>query len=70
MARFAPRGDWRTHEGKNREARIYVRWKGREELTKEWRPDITKGVKIDIAPWERLGMFPVKKIVLTVEMDE
>ena len=29
---------------------------------KGWRPDIDDGVKINIAPWERLGMFTVKKI--------
>lgn len=36
-------------------------WKG-------WRPDINDGVKINIAPWERIGLFPVKKIVGVVEM--
>ena len=63
MVRFASRRDWRTHEGKNREVRIYVAWRGPEEQAKGWRPDINKGAKINIAPWERLGMFPVKKIV-------
>jgi hypothetical protein len=38
--------------------------------TKGWRPDINDGVKINIAPWERLEMFPVKKIVGNVEMGE
>jgi hypothetical protein len=28
------------------------------------------GVNINIAPWERLGLFPVKEIVLTVEIGE
>ena len=60
----------RIQEGKDREARIYVSWKGPEEQPKGWRPDINEGVKINIAPWERLGMFPVKKIVGTVEMGE
>jgi len=60
----------RIQEGKDREARIYVRWKGPEEQSKGWRPDINDGVKINIAPWERLGMFPVKKIVGNVEMGE
>jgi len=44
--------------------------KEREEQPKEWRPDINEGVKINIAPGERLSKFPVKKIVLTVEMGE
>jgi len=44
--------------------------KGPEEQAKEWKSDINEGVKINIAPGERLGMFPVKKIVLTVEMGE
>ena len=70
MVRFAPGRDRHTHEGKNREARIYVCWKGPKEQPKEWRPDINEGVKVNIAPWQRLGMFPVKKIVLTVEMEE
>jgi hypothetical protein len=70
MVRVAPRGDRHTHEGKNREARIYVRWKGPEEQAKGRRPDINKGSKINIAPWDRLRMFPVKKIVLTMEMGE
>jgi hypothetical protein len=45
-------------------------WKGPEEQAKGRRPDMNEGVKINVAPWERLGMFPVKKIVLTVEMGE
>ena len=31
---------------------------------------MNEGVKINIAPWERLGKFSVKKIVLTVEIGE
>jgi len=69
MVRFAPGRDRHTHEGKNREARIYAGRKGPEEQAKEWRADINEGVKINIAPGERLGMFPVKKIVGTVEGD-
>ena len=42
--------------------------KGPEEQPKGWRPDINDGVKINIAPWERLCMFPVKKIVGNVEI--
>ncbi|MFH1941722.1 MAG: hypothetical protein ABIL68_06420, partial [bacterium] len=57
----------RIQEGKDREVRIYVRWKGPEEQPKGWRPDINDGVKINIALWERLGMVPVKKIVGNVE---
>ena len=49
---------------------IRGRWKGPDEQPKGWRPDINDGVKINIAPWERLGMFPVKKIVGKVEMGE
>jgi len=60
----------RIQEGKDREARIYVRCKGPEEQPKGWRPDINDGVKINIAPRERLGIFPVKKIVGNVEMGE
>ena len=60
----------RIQEGKDREARIHVRWKSKEEQPKGWRADINDGVKINIAPWERLGMFPVKKIVGKVEMGE
>jgi hypothetical protein len=70
MVRFAPRGDWRTHEGKDREARIYAGRKGPEEQAKEWRSDINEGFKINTAPWERQGIFPVKKNGLTVEMGE
>jgi len=58
----------RIQEGKDRESRIFVRWKSSEEQPQGWRPDINDGVKINIAPWERLGMFPVKKIVGKVEM--
>ena len=44
-----------------------MREEGRISPSKGWRPDINDGVKINIAPWERLGMFPVKKIVGEVE---
>ncbi|MFP3911399.1 MAG: hypothetical protein ACLFUT_04925, partial [Desulfobacteraceae bacterium] len=60
----------RIQEGKDLEARIHVRWKSREEQPKGWRPDINDGVRINIAPWKRLGLFPVKKIVGKVEMGE
>jgi hypothetical protein len=58
----------RTQEGKDPESQIYVRWKSQEEQPQGWRPDINDGIKINIAPWEPLGMFPVKKIVGNVEM--
>ena len=58
----------RIQEGKDRESRVFVRWKTSEEQPQGWRPDINDGVKINIAPWERLWMFPVKKIVGKVEM--
>ena len=58
----------RIQEGKDREARAYVRWKSPDEQPRGWRPDINDGVKMNIAPWERLGMFPTKKIVGKVEM--
>jgi hypothetical protein len=59
----------RIQEGKDPESRIFVRWKSSGEQPQGWRPDINDGVKINIAPWERLGMFPVKKIVGKVEME-
>ena len=58
----------RIQEGKDREARIHVRWKKPDDQPRGWQPDINDGVKINIAPWERLGMFPIKKIVGKVEM--
>ncbi len=58
----------RIQEGKDPESRIFVRWKSSEEQPQGWRPDINDGVKRNIAPWERLGMFPVKKIVGEVEI--
>ena len=60
----------RIQEGKDQEARIHVRWKSRKEQPKGWRPDINDGVRINIAPWKRLGLFPVKKIMGKVEMGE
>jgi len=45
-----------------------LRGKSAEEQPRGWRLDINDGVRINIAPWERLGMFPVKKIVGEVEM--
>jgi len=60
----------RIQEGKDREARIHVSWKSPEEQPKGWRPDINEGVKINIAPRERLGILPVKKIEGTMEMGE
>jgi len=58
----------RIQDGADRESRVFVRWKNGDEQPKGWRPDINDGVKINIAPWERLGMFPIKKIVGKVEM--
>ncbi|NOQ95078.1 MAG: hypothetical protein GQ555_00495 [Desulfobacterales bacterium] len=58
----------RIQGGKDREAKIHVRWKSSKEQPRGWRPDINDGVKINIAPWERLSMFPVKKIAGKVEM--
>ena len=58
----------RIQEGKDPESSIFVRWKSPEEQPQSWRPDINDGVKINIAPWERLGMSPIKKIVGKVEM--
>jgi hypothetical protein len=51
----------RIQEGKEREARIHVRWKTKEEQPRGWRPDINDGVKINIAPWERLGCSRSKR---------
>jgi len=39
----------RIDDGKDREARIHVRWKSREEQPKGWRPDINEGVKVNYA---------------------
>ena len=58
MVRFAFRRDRRIQEGKDWDARIYLRWKGPEELTKEWRSDINEGVKVNIAPGSSRGCFP------------
>lgn len=58
----------RIQEGKDPESSVFVRWKSAEEQPQGWRPDINDGVKINIAPWERLGMFPLKKIVGKVKM--
>ena len=58
----------RIQEGKDPESSIFVRWKSTEGQPQGWRPDINDGVRINIAPWERLGMFPIKKIVGKVEM--
>lgn len=58
----------RVQDGTDREARIHVRWKSSQEQPKGWRPDINDGVRVNIAPWERLGVFPIKKIVGQVEM--
>jgi len=38
------------------------------EVWGRWATPFFDSVKINIAPWERLGMFPVKKIVGKVEM--
>jgi hypothetical protein len=45
-----------------------VRWKGPEEHPEGWRLDINAGININTAHWERMEMFPVKKIVGNVEM--
>jgi hypothetical protein len=60
----------RIQDGLDREARIHVRWKKPEDQPHGWRPDINDGVRINIAPWERLSMFPIKKIVGEEEMGD
>jgi hypothetical protein len=44
-------------EGRDREARIWCPWKKPEEQPFGWDPDINDGVRVNIAPVQRLGLL-------------
>jgi hypothetical protein len=44
-------------EGRTREARIWCPWKTPEEQPHGWDPDINDGVRVNIAPVQRLGLL-------------
>lgn len=44
-------------EGRAREARIWCPWKMPEEQPQGWDPDIDDGVRVNIAPLQRLGLL-------------
>lgn len=44
-------------EGRQREARIWCPWKTPEEQPQGWNPDINDGVRVNIAPLQRLGLL-------------
>jgi hypothetical protein len=44
-------------EGRDREARIWCPWKKPEEQPVGWDPDINDGVRVNIAPVQRLGLL-------------
>ena len=44
-------------EGCEREARIWCPWKTPEEQPQGWDPDINDGVRVNIAPLQRLGLL-------------
>jgi len=44
-------------EGRQREARIWVPWKSPAEQPVGWDPDINDGVRVNIAPLQRLGLL-------------
>jgi len=47
----------RLQEGREREARIWCPWKTPEEQPQGWDPDINDGVRVNIAPLQRLGLL-------------
>jgi len=47
----------RLLEGRDREARIWCPWKSPEEQPVGWDPDINDGVRVNIAPVQRLGLL-------------
>jgi hypothetical protein len=47
----------RLQEGREREARIWCPWKKSEEQPAGWDPDINDGVRVNIAPLQRLGLL-------------
>jgi hypothetical protein len=44
-------------EGRQREARIWCPWKKPEEQPVGWDPDINDGVRVNVAPVQRLGLL-------------
>lgn len=44
-------------EGRDREARIWCPWKPPEEQPVGWDPDINDGVRVNVAPVQRLGLL-------------
>ena len=44
-------------DGATREARIWCPWKSAEEQPVGWEPDINDGVRVNIAPVQRLGLL-------------
>lgn len=44
-------------EGREQEARIWCPWKKPEEQPVGWDPDINDGVRVNIAPVQRLGLL-------------
>jgi len=47
----------RLLEGRDREARIWCPWKPPDEQPVGWEPDINDGVRVNIAPVQRLGLL-------------
>jgi hypothetical protein len=47
----------RLLEGRDREARIWCPWKTSGEQPVGWDPDINDGVRVNIAPVQRLGLL-------------
>lgn len=47
----------RLQEGRDREARIWCPWKSPAEQPVGWDPDINDGVRVNIAPVQRLGLL-------------
>lgn len=47
----------RLQEGRDREARIWCPWKSPAEQSVGWDPDINDGVRVNIAPVQRLGLL-------------
>ena len=47
----------RLLEGREREARMLCPWKADQEQAVGWDPDINEGVRVNIAPVQRLGLL-------------
>jgi len=46
-------------EGREREARIWCPWKKPDDQPSGWDPDVNDGVRVNIAPVQRLRLLPV-----------